>query len=436
MGGSTSKEVCHPLQCDDIGNYKEVCLPPEVSDGSESSIDSPFSEESEVYFPPAQHVGLENFGNTCYCNSGLQFFYHCTPLRTRLEELYNVLKANAEKDRHAESIKSSSSSLQSKDYFNGCNSSFSDNVVDDPKSESLSVNESVLRYLVDLFHDITNNKDKKAYLSPCKFLSKVKMENVNFNNKYQQDAHEFTFYILNTIIEEEKKLLNIPQSSQGTIQRIFEGQAVSYTSCLECETKSKSTQSFLDLSIDINENCSLKKCITSFWATQFLTGDDKFYCETCNARACARRTDGLWKTPNKALIIQLKRFKYVEETRSFKKLNCHVPIPDQFEMEPKSDDSVDGRKSRKMNHSRSLILDLMSPHSIISFNLRGFIVHRGSSMNAGHYFGCFRDGETWRKYDDDEVSIISEREIEKYVGEPDNDSHNSTTAYILMYERV
>ena len=311
-------------------------------------------------------VGLDNYGNTCYINSVIQMFYHCTALRRRLAEIYEVTKKNDK-------------------------------------------NVTVLHRLVSLFNTMSAQKvDKAARLGPNDFVRFVKKENILFDNREQQDAHEFLLFVLNTIQDDEKKLFNIDEQEMGPIQRIFQGEVAYSTFCLDCETQSGSRQTFLDLSIEVEQNHSLNNCMSRFWATSLFTSDNKVMCSACCAMVCARRCVGLGKAPSKTLIVQLKRFKYSEEGRN--KLFGHVALPSEIGLQT-------------------------SKQKTIPFNLKGFVVHQGSSMNAGHYYGVFRQGKQWRKYDDEAVSVLTDQQVLNYWGERSNDDRVTATAYILLYER-
>jgi hypothetical protein len=94
------------------------------------------------------------------------------------------------------------------------------------------------------------------------------------NPDTSQDAHELLNYLLNQgaeILEEQikgehsAKGLPPPQTPIVTwIHDIFQGTLVNETRCLHCETVTCREEVFMDLSLEIEQNCSVTSCLRNF----------------------------------------------------------------------------------------------------------------------------------------------------------------------------
>jgi ubiquitin C-terminal hydrolase len=115
---------------------------------------------------------------------------------------------------------------------------------------------------------------------------------VLFAGQGQQDAHEFLGFMLNHLAEEVERLdgelrqrgeevTDIKERGKTFIHNLFQGILVNETRCLNCETTSSREETFLDLSIDIEQHSSLTACLRQFSHSEMLCSTNKFYCETC-----------------------------------------------------------------------------------------------------------------------------------------------------------
>lgn len=349
--------------------------------------------EGERYF------GLENFGNTCYCNSVLQALYFCPPFREHLLEYYGHNKTAVEAE------------------------------------------ENLLTCLADLFTQINSQKKKTGVIAPKRFVQRVKKENELFRSYMHQDAHEFLNFLLNELVDilekeasankklsgsltqPEKKMngsINgIANGSQQPpvltwVHKIFQGTLTNETRCLRCETVTARDETFLDLSLDIEQNSSITSCLRNFSSTYMLNADDKFFCDKCCSLQEAQKRMKI-KIPPRILVIHLKRFKYIEQLGRYKKLSYRVVFPMELKLCNTTDDA---------------------PGSDSEYSLFAVVVHVGSGPNHGHYISLVKSHNHWLFFDDENVEMIDESVVQTFFGSAQEYSNNTDHGYILFYESL
>ena len=108
---------------------------------------------------------------------------------------------------------------------------------------------------------------------------------------------------LDTVLA-EKLLMNF----RSWVQLMFQGELCTITKCGTCEYQSVREETFMNLSIDIQENVSLSYCMKKFSNKEYLKLGDNFQCDQCLTKQVATRQMMIKKRP-KLLLIHLKRFK-------------------------------------------------------------------------------------------------------------------------------
>ncbi len=176
----------------------------------------------------------------------------------------------------------------------------------------------------------------RGVVRPEDVLRTARRHNNMFGGQQQQDAHEFLGFVLNQLAEEVERLdadlrergqeiTNFKERGMTFIHSLFHGVLVNETRCLNCETTSSREESFLDLSIDIEQHSSLTACLRQFSHSEMLCSTNKCYCETCCGLVEAERRMRIKSLPN-ILGLHLKRFRQDDMGR-LHKLFYRVTFP-------------------------------------------------------------------------------------------------------------
>lgn len=313
--------------------------------------------------------------------------------------------------------------------------------------DAYGMQECTFTGLKDIFTALIQSNDRTGVLSPQRFLDIFKRDNEMFRNSMHQDAHEFYGLVLNDVIanveanskrlqerEESRNKDGLFQSVEkalgasspimkglgssgartpgtGWVHDIFEGVLTSETKCLTCETASQRDETFLDLSIDLEEHSSVTSCLRKFSAEEMLCERNKFHCDHCGGLQEAEKRMKIKKLP-KVLALHLKRFKYTEDYSRLQKLFHRVVYPYHLRMFNTTDDAEDPDRM---------------------YELYAVVVHIGGNAYHGHYVSVIKTKDRgWLLFDDEMVEPVDKHFVRNFFG----DKPGMACAYVLFYQEV
>ncbi|KAL4881610.1 hypothetical protein BJY04DRAFT_55780 [Aspergillus karnatakaensis] len=411
--------------------------------------------------------GMENFGNTCYCNSILQCLYYSVPFR---EAVLNFPKRTPVESLEAALAKSlkyqdpnarlEAEALEKQKAATSPRPGQPPNPQQKPEdkdspeykkkialqtlplletannSNSYDMPETLFSSLKDIFESVVGSKSRIGIIRPQHFLEVLRRENEMFRTAMHQDAHEFLNLLLNEVVlnveqapalpapdrllpaAESSESLQ-PSSSSGLktpnttrwVHELFEGLLTSETQCLTCEKASQRDEVFLDLSVDLEQHSSVTSCLRKFSAEEMLCERNKFHCDNCGGLQEAEKRMKIKRLP-RILALHLKRFKYTEDLQRLQKLFHRVVYPYHLRLFNTTDDAED-------------------PDRL--YELYAVVVHIGGGPYHGHYVSIIKTQDRgWLLFDDEMVEPVDKSYVRNFFG----DKPGLACAYVLFYQET
>ena len=346
------------------------------------------------------YVGLKNLGCICYLNSLIQILFCIKPFR---ESIINSYCENEEK-----------------------------NVLYQLKYLFTSLKYYDTEYFIPI--DFTQNFDDQK-----------------LNIREQMDMDEF-FSLLFDKLENRLK----GTDNENLIKYFFEIKISDDLTFLEkCSHHRSKEVSLLSVQLQVKGKKNLKESLDTFCEGELMKDDNAIYCEHCNNKFSAVKTQSFKKLP-RILIFVLKRFEFDFQTFHKIKINDEYQFPVELDMT----DYLHQNRKNQNNKNEEDDFKLMNNeneneeingmnNNINKYKLKAVAVHNGNS-EGGHYYAFIRTGnineDNWYQFNDTKVSKFNIKDLGKetfggidtYI---DPDTKNVTqfpstrNAYLLFYEK-
>ncbi|KAL1744566.1 hypothetical protein HDZ31DRAFT_38456 [Schizophyllum fasciatum] len=318
---------------------------------------------------PDLPVGLYNLGATCYANASLQVWFRDLAFR---RGVYNCQPCGNESEE--------------------------------------KFKQSPLFHLQVTFTAL--QESTQSVFNPSKLV-----ESLQLRTSEQQDAQEFSKLFMTHLASEFNKQ-SVP-SVRSLVADQFEGRQIYGTRCDTCKTQSERESTFLEIEVNFSNNSRLEDCVASSLQPEKLTGDNQYRCSPCGALRDATRYTRLRALPP-VLHFSLMRFGYDVRTGERRKAKGAVVFPTvldvgRFVEGGRAGESAgqegegNGEKQGSEEGNASSAKDELpaAPPSNI-YDLRGVLLHKGSSAYHGHYEAQVYDTERgcWFQFNDEVVTRI------------------------------
>ncbi|EXJ78362.1 ubiquitin thiolesterase [Capronia epimyces CBS 606.96] len=423
--------------------------------------------------------GMENFGNTCYCNSILQCLYYSVPFRDHV--LSYPRRSSPESIAHAQTH---APPRIPPNQQNGAakkppNPSSARNAGTPPQqqkpedkdspeykkkqallagpilnmsyenSQEYEMPETLFTSLKDLFEAVVVNQSRLGVISPSRFLETLRKENEMFRSAMHQDAHEFLNLLLNTVLENiedhDRKLVAQkkaepppPMAEEVTDISLTESGTVSFPPILPTPTATSPTRWLHEL---------FEGTLTS--ETRCLT------CENVSQRDEPFLDLSVDLEQHSSVTACLRRFSEEEmlcERNKFHCDNCGGLQEAEKRMKIKRLPKILALHLKRFKYTedlqrlQKLFHKVVYPYHLRLFNttddaedpdrlyeLYAVVVHIGGGPYHGHYVAVIKTQDRgWLLFDDEMVEPVDKNFVRNFFG----DRPGLACAYVLFYQET